>query len=82
MFNLSLKLGSVPKRWKTIKVSSLYTGDLKTDPSNFRPVSILPIPMKSFEKIVYQHVSEFIKENKFLSERQSGFRKLFFTILF
>ena len=79
IFNLSLKLGSVPKCWKTKRVSPLYKGDLKTDPSNFRPISILPIPMKIFEKIVHDQVSEFIKESKFLSDRQSGFRKLFST---
>ena len=45
------------------KSISLYQGDLKTDPSNFRPISILPIPMKIFEKIVHDQVSEFIKES-------------------
>ena len=54
-------------------------GDVKTDPSNFRPISILPIPMKIFEKIVHDQVSTFIKENTFLNDRQSGFRKLFST---
>ena len=66
IFNLSLKLGSVPKCWKTKRVSPLYKGDLKTDPSNFRPISILPIPMKIFEKIVHDQVSEFIKEKIFI----------------
>ena len=76
IFNLSWKLGTVPKCWKTKRVSPLDKGDLKTDPSNFRPISILLIPMKIFEKNVHDQVSEFIKENKFLSDRQSGFRKL------
>ena len=79
IFNLSLKLGSVPKCWKTKRIFPLYKGDLKTEPSNFKPISILPISMKIFEKIVQDQVSEFIKENKFLSDRQSGFRKLFST---
>ena len=35
--------------------------------------------MKIFEKIVHDQVSEFIKKNKFSSDRQSGFRKLFST---
>ena len=35
--------------------------------------------MKIFEKIVHDHVSTFIKENTFLNDRQSGFRKLFST---
>ena len=32
------------------RVSPVHKGDVKTDPSNFRPISILPIPMKIFEK--------------------------------
>ena len=35
--------------------------------------------MKSTENILHDKVSKFIKENKILSDRQSGFRKLFFT---
>ena len=35
--------------------------------------------MKIIEKDMHDQFSEFIKENKFLSDRQSGFRKLFFT---
>ena len=61
------------------RVSPVHKGDVKTDLSNFRPISILPIPMKIFEKIVHDQVSTFIKENTFLNDRQSGFRKLFST---
>ena len=35
--------------------------------------------MKIFGKIVHDQVSTFIKENTFLNDRQSGFRKLFST---
>ena len=79
IFNCSLATGYVPKCWKMKRVSPVHKGDVKTDPSNFRPISILPIPMKIFEKIVHDQVSTFIKENTFLNDRQSGFRKLFST---
>ena len=79
IFNCSLATGYVPKCWKIKRVSPVHKGDVKTDPSNFRPISILPIPMKIFEKIVHDQVSTFIKENTFLNDRQSGFRKLFST---
>ena len=35
--------------------------------------------MKFFEKIVHDQVSVFVKENSYLNDRQSGFRKLFST---
>ena len=78
IFNCSLAAGYVPKCWKMKRVSPVHS-DVKTDPSNFRPISIFPIPMKIFEKIVHDQVSTFIKENAFLNDRQSGFRKLYST---
>ena len=79
IFNQSLNIGYVPKCWKIKRVSPIHKGDKKTDPNNFRPISILPIPMKMFEKIVHDQVSVFVKENSYLNDRQSGFRKLFST---
>ena len=61
IFNQSLNIGYVPKCWKIKRVSPIYKGDKKTDPNNFRPISILPIPMKFFEKIVHDQVSVFVK---------------------
>ena len=60
-------------------LTPVHKGDVKTDPSNFRTISILPIQMKKFETIVLDQVSAFIKESEFLNDRQSGFRKLFST---
>ena len=41
----------------------------------------LYIPMKMFEKIVHDQISVFVKENSYLNDRQSGFRKLFSEII-
>ena len=75
IFHCSLATGYVPKCWKIKRVSHVHKGDVKTDPSNFKPISIFPIPMKIFEKIVHDQVPTFIKENAFLNDRQSGVRK-------
>ena len=65
IFNQSLNIGYVPKCWKIKRVSPIHKGDKKTDkktdPNNFRPISILAIPMKFFEKIVHDQVSVFVK---------------------
>ena len=77
--NYSLATDYVPKCWKTKRASPVHKGDVKTAPSNFRPISILPIPKKIFEKIVHDQVSVFIKESDLLNDSQSSFRKLFST---
>ena len=40
---------------------SIVSRHKKTGPNNFRPILILPIPMKIFEKIVHDQVSVFVK---------------------
>ena len=41
---------------------------------NYRPISILPVLSKFFEKIVYNRLMSFINKYNLLSESQNGFR--------
>ena len=42
---------------------------------NYRPISILPIFSKMFEKIIYDTLYRYITINKLLNPCQSGFQK-------
>ena len=42
--------------------------------SNYRPISLLPICGKIFERIMYNAVFDFLIENKLFNANQSGFR--------
>ena len=42
--------------------------------TNYRPISLLPIFSKSFEKIIYDGVYGFLHSNNLISDNQSGFR--------
>ena len=42
---------------------------------NYRPISLLPIFSKSFEKIIYDSLYRYITINKLLNSCQSGFQK-------
>ena len=41
---------------------------------NYRPLSLLPICGKIFDRLIFNPVFEFLEENKLLSPSQSGFR--------
>ena len=70
-----MALGRFPDGCKIAKVKPLFKKGSKTDPSNYRPMSLLPLLSKIFEKVVLDHTEEFLSLNKILYDYQSGFRK-------
>ena len=53
---------------------------LMGDPPNYRPISIIPVVAKVFERIVYDQLYRYLTENKLLCCYQSGFRTLHSTV--
>ena len=77
--NLSIKLNSFPRSCKTDKVKPLFKKGSKTDPQNYRPISLLPLLSKIIERIVHDQTEEFLSKNKLLCRFQSGFQKSYST---
>ena len=73
--NLFMALGSFPDACKIAKVKPLFKKGSKTDPSNYRPISLLPLLSKVFERVVLDQTEEFLSLNKILYDYQSGFRE-------
>ena len=42
--------------------------------SNYRPISLLPILAKVFEKIIFQNLYAYLNANNLITKNQSGFR--------
>ena len=81
VFNVSFLTGVFPKNMKIAKVIPIYKKGLKCLPGNYRPISILPIISKVFEKIVNARLMKFLNTNKILREHQYGFRNGYSTKL-
>ena len=79
IFNLSIKTSSFPDDCKISKLKPLYKKGSKTDPKNYRPISLLPIVSKIIEKLVHDQTQNYLSENKILYDYQSGFRKNYST---
>ena len=73
--NLSLTQGIFPSQLKIANVIPLYKSDDPMLFNNYRPVSVLCVLSKVFEKIMYNRVSTFLGIFKILHENQYGFRK-------
>ena len=72
--NHSIRHMSFPQSWKSARVSVLHKKDSVHEPSNYRPISILPILSKLLEKHVFNALYEFLIVNDLLSHNQSGFQ--------
>ena len=74
IFNLSLECGEFVDEWKKARVTPIYKSGDKTKCENYRPISILPIISKVFEKEVFRQVYSYLTDHCLLSKYQSGFR--------
>ena len=72
IFNKSLFLGKFPEKLKLVKVIPIYKAESRQEPGNYRPISLLPIIGKIFEKIVYNRVYNFITEKNILVDRKGN----------
>ena len=71
IFNQSLKSSVFPKIWKKGKVTPIYKSGDRSNMSNYRPITVLPILSK---RLVHTQIYSYLSENKILSQSQFGFR--------
>ena len=76
LINKSINADVFPSQLKQAKVFPILKGGGdKSDPSNYRPISILPTVSKIFEKHINKHLMGYLNKYKLLHEGQSGFRQ-------
>ena len=56
------------------KVKPIFKKGSKTEPKNYRPISLLPLISKVFEKIIHDQTQNYLAENRIMYDYQSGFR--------
>ena len=70
LFQISLEKGVFPDDLKIAKVTPIYkTGD-NSDVSNYRPISVLPCFSKILERLMYNRLYKYLKENNILYEKR------------
>ena len=75
IINLSFSVGVFPDALKISKVIPLHKGGSTQDLNNFRPISLLFIVDKIFEKLMHKRLYEFLVAHEVLFYNQFGFQK-------
>ena len=76
IYNACLSSGYFPKAFKEAIMVLIPKGERDTtNPSNYRPISLLENIGKILERIVNERLQGHLEENQLLNERQFGFRK-------
>ena len=57
----------------SLQILSKYKSGERSNPINYRPISLKPILMKILERIVRKQVVQFLTDNNFLNSTQHGF---------
>ena len=73
-FQSCIKQGQFSSEWKKANVVPVHKKGDKQILKNYRPVSLLPICGKTFERLIYNNLFEYFIENDFMSQNQSGFK--------
>ena len=73
--NLSIKLGSFPDSCKIAKLKPLFKKGSKTNPSNYRPISLLPLISTVIEKLSMNKQVVFNLTMKFYTTTNQDFVK-------
>ena len=74
IFQSCIKQGKFPTEWKKANVVPVHKKGDKQILKNYRPVSLLPICGKIFERLIYNNLFEYFIENDLMSQNQSGFK--------
>ena len=73
--NKSITEGNLATPWKRAEVKPIFKKGEKSDPGNYRPVSLTPIVCRIFESFIRDALYDHLIATGLLSDKQFGFCK-------
>ena len=61
-------------KWKLANVTPLFKKGDKSNPGNYRPISLTSVVCKLMESILRDKIVEFLEKNNIIRDSQHGFR--------
>ena len=74
LINISVQKGNFPSKLKYAKIVPVYKDGDESEPCNYRPISLLSIFNRIFEKVMYNRLKSFLNKHDIFYQKQYGFR--------
>ena len=74
LFNLSISTGTFPNKWKLASIIPIPKSSDTASPSNYQPVSLLPVLSKILERHIFKLLSKHLESSQPISDSQWGFQ--------
>jgi len=74
LFSRSLEEGKLPMEWKQATVTPLFKKGSKSDPGNYRPISLTSVVGKVMERIIRDSIMTHLDTHDLIADQQYGFR--------
>ena len=63
IMNMSVRTGVYPSKLKHAKVIPVYKTGERTEPGNYRPISLLSVFNRLFERLMHKRLTPFIEKH-------------------
>ena len=73
IYNNSIATGEIPQEWRSATITPIYKKGKRSDPGNYRPVSLTSVPCKRCESLVKDAIVDHMTINNLFSIKQYGF---------
>ena len=76
LFQISIDNGKIPLDWKTALVTPVFKKGNRSDPRNYRPISLSSIACKLLEHVIHSCIiNHYVEHHNILTDCQLGFRE-------
>ena len=79
IINMSFEVSIFPDFLKVAKIIPLHKKDSKLNYKNYRPISLLSVFSKIFEKTIYKRMYAYLEKKNLIYHKQYGFRSNYST---
>ena len=75
LINTSISTNTFPQNFKHALIKAIHKQGDKNDPSNHRPISLLPVTSKVLEKIISRQLLDYLEDESLINVSQYAYRR-------